>query len=188
MYTQMRIVGLAGSGSSKASRRATRRATRPRCEDLEGRALLSGVTAILNNSGIPKYGPANVLVITGDSGNDTIRLSEAFGLIWITGASSGPDRRHLVSPGGGGWSSMYGAIRASDVSKITISTGSGNDTVNINRSLSIPTFVYAGSGTDSLTTGGSNDTFFSGTGSDTYVSIGGTHNIIFGGVGTSAAR
>jgi len=178
---------LAGSGSSKASRRATRRAKRPRCEDLEGRALLSGVTAILNNSGIPKYGPANVLVITGDSGNDTIRLSESFGLIWITGASA-QDQIDVTwyPPGGGGWSSMYGAIRASDVSKITISTGSGNDTVNINRSLSIPTFVYAGSGTDSLTTGGSNDTFFSGTGSDTYVSIGGTHNIIFGGVGTSA--
>ena len=168
----------ASLGSSKTGRRAPRRATRPWCEEMEGRQLLSGITATLNCTGNPAKGPLNVLQITGTSGNDDIELSQTANTVSVQGV--------MIN-----WELPWETVSVPMVPtvyvvQVQISTGSGNDTVKIDPGTSIKTLVVAGNGTDSLITGGSNDTIFAGTGADTFVSIGGSHNYLFGGVGNSA--
>ena len=155
-----------------------RRALRPRCEDLEGRQLLSGITATLNNANGSAY-TTGVLMINGTAGDDIIHVTQSNGNLSVAGVAI-----NWTLPLLGTISSN--TVPAFDVSQIQINTLSGNDTVRIDPGITTQALVFAGNGTDLLTTGGSNDTFYPGDGADTFVALGGSRNVIFGGVGNSA--
>jgi Calpain family cysteine protease len=167
----------AGSATTKAGRRAMH----PRCEEMESRQLLSGITATLNSTGNAAYGPLNVLQINGSSGDDVIHLTQSGVSLSVSGVQI-----NWKPQGWGGYGFLVNTVAAFGVTQVQIATGSGNDTVKIDPGITTQTLVFAGNGTDSLIAGGSYDTLFAGTGSDTLISIGGSHNTIFGGVGSSA--
>ena len=68
--------------------------------------------------------------------------------------------------------------------RIVAYAGAGNDTIVVNSAITLPAFLYAGSGTDELVGGSGNNVLVGGGGADTL--IGGTgHNILIAGTGAS---
>jgi hypothetical protein len=173
----------AGPATSRAGRRAGRRKARPSCEVLEGRQLLSGVTASFNGIDNPRFGPTDILVVTGTKGNDNIHITESGGKISITGVEIAWTHRGARS---NAVTSNVSGLAEGLVSQIQVSTGSGNDTVRIDPGVTNSATVLAGNGTDSLITGGSNDVLNAGTGTDTLIALGGSNNVLVGGRGASA--
>lgn len=140
--------------------------------------MLSGVTASLNNASGQAF-VKGVLMINGTAGDDAIHLTQTNGSLAISGVPI-----IWTVPLLGSLTTL--SVPTTDVSQVQINTGSGNDSVMIDPGITTQALVFAGNGTDNLSTGGSYDTFFAGTGADTFVAIGGSHNVIFGGVGGSA--
>jgi len=181
-----REVRPAGSATSKAVRRAGRWRARPCCENLEGRQLLSNITATLNTTSYPADGPIGHLMVTGTSGNDNIHITESSGNLSISGISIAWTESVKIGRTPRVETVTVSSIPASDVTQIVVSTGSGNDTVRIDPGVTTSALVFAGNGTDMLITGGSNDELWAGTGSDTLIALGGSGNSLVGGTGTDS--
>lgn len=137
------------------NRAALRRATLW-CEALEDRALMA--TAAL---------AAGVLTVIGTEGDDRIRI---FG----DGAAL-----HVLDG-----TVEIGAFSSAEVTSITVNTGTGNDSVLVDRSVTQPAVLSAGDGDNKLSAGGGNttlntgngrDTLFGGTGTNTFSGDGGTN-------------
>ena len=141
--------------------------------------MLSGVTASFSGVGTS----ADVLLVTGTNGNDNIHITETSGKIAITGVQIALHQtvgvKHVVTK-------MVSSIPAGEVRQIQVSTGAGNDTVQIDPSVTNTAVVNAGNGTDSLITGGSNDVLEAGTGTDTLIALGGNNNFLVGAIGSRA--
>ena len=169
-----------GLGTTRAlDRRAYhrgRRTTRLGCENLEGRQLLSGISASLNQSFSPP-----VLVINGTpTGNDTIHVTESGGQISVAGVSISyrkPVGKGLSIP------ATEPNVLASSISSIQVIPGAGNDYIRIDSNVMTGTTVYAGNGNDTIIAGGGNENIMAGSGTDTVIAIGGTRTIVSGGSG-----
>ena len=108
----------------------------------------------------------NDLVVGGTSGNDNVSFT------------SGGAGKVTVTMNG----KSYGTFAVTG--RIIAYAGAGNDTIVVNSAITLPTFLYAGSGTDELVGGSGNNVLVGGTGADTL--IGGTgHNILIAGTGPS---
>ncbi len=109
----------------------------------------------------------NELVVDGTSGADN-----------VTFGSGGAGKVTVTMDG-----RSYGTFAVTG--RIVAYAGAtGNDTIIVSSAVTLPTFLYAGSGTDELVGGGGNNVLVGGTGADTL--IGGTgHNILIAGTGPS---
>lgn len=111
-----------------------------------------------------------VLSVYGTSGDDTILISPTSDLgevrVWLNGANAG-----RFSPSG----------------RIIIDGDSGNDTIRIDRRVTLPAWLEGGDGNDQLEGGGGNDLLDGGLGND--VLRGGPgRNILIGGADSDSLR
>jgi hypothetical protein len=97
--------------------------------------------------------------------------------VTVTGPSGGfftlRDTGAPMNPGAGCQRLTVNEVRCSSagVTRITVDTGAGNDTVNV--SAALPTRITGGTGNDSLTSGNAADTLLGGDGVDNLVALGG---------------
>jgi hypothetical protein len=155
--------------------RRRRGTVRLACENLEGRQMMSGITASLNTSFKPP-----VLVINGSpNSNDTIHVTESGGNVSVVGVSIAQTRVVAGVP-----ITIYAtSVPAASLGSIQIIPGAGNDLIQLDASVKVNATVYAGSGNNTVIAGSGTDTIWAGNGTDTLISIGGGHNTIFGGTG-----
>ncbi len=124
----------------------------------------------LDNRVMPSASLVNgVLLIDGTDGPDTVVVRQASGKISVRGQKIDVDGV-LVS-----------AVRAADVSRVSVATGLGSDIVNLS-SLRIPATVDAGGGDDVVTGGAGADVIDGGAGKDR-LSGGGGADVLRGGNG-----
>ena len=148
-------------------------------ENLEERSLLAAWLAnqldeiSVNSKGLVKLGTmapdaaGQVLAVTGTDRNDSISIRQqpsAPGVIecWVNNART---------------------VYSQPLQAIVVHGQKGNDTITIDRSLSIDAFLFGGAGNDTLTGGGGDDVLVGGDGND--VLLGGPGaDLIFGGLGS----
>lgn len=92
---------------------------------------------------------AEPLVITGTSAANTITANIADGVV------------HVFMDG------VETTAPISNVSRLRIDAGAGNDIVRIDASMTLPCLIYGGDGNDSLYGGSGKDTLYGGNGNDT---------------------
>lgn len=108
----------------------------------------------------------NDLVVDGTSGADNVSFT-----------SAGAGKVAITMDG-----KSYGTFAVTG--RIVAYAGTGNDTIVVSSAITLPAFLYAGSGTDELVGGSGNNVLVGGGGADTL--IGGTgHNILIAGTGPS---
>lgn len=113
-------------------------------------------TASLTNS---------VLTVFGNSGPDNIQISQSNGLVAIAGVPE--------------------TYAASQLRAIVVDAGDDADTIAVNANVTIETYLYGGSGNDSIHGGSGRNHIFGGNGNDTL--RGGTAaDELFGGAGTNS--
>jgi cyclophilin family peptidyl-prolyl cis-trans isomerase len=122
----------------------------------------SGVMLLMN----PNVPTEMDLVVSGTAGNDN-----------VTFTSAGAGKVAITMNG-----KSYGTFAVTG--RIVAYAGAGNDTIVVNSAITLPAFLYAGTGTDELVGGSGNNVLVGGGGADTL--IGGTgHNILIAGAGAS---
>lgn len=105
----------------------------------------------------------------------------------VVDGTSGADNVSFTSAGAGKVtvtmdSKTYGPYAVTG--RIVAYAGAGNDTIVVNSAITLPAYLYAGSGNDELVGGSGNNVLVGGSGSD--ILIGGTgHNILIAGTGPS---
>lgn len=109
---------------------------------------------------------SGILTITGTTGDDTIQV------------------RHTTNNGYRIDANAQAPIFITDpISLVLVQAGDGNDTIIINASVAVPTFVSGDAGNDTITTNGQrSDTLNGGEGNDT-LNAGGGNDLLFGGNG-----
>ena len=96
----------------------------------------------------------NFLTVVGDDTDNTIVLRQTNGQLTIDGG------RFVTSTG------PANSISAASVSGFTVIAGAGNDTVQIDSSVTIPGVIEGGDGNDTLAAGSGNTELFGGAGDD----------------------
>ena len=125
----------------------------------------------ISTTGVMLTADANIptetdLVVGGTTGNDSVSF-----------ASAGAGKVTVTMDG-----KSYGTYAVTG--RIVAYAGSGNDTIVVSSAITLPAYLYAGSGTDELVGGSGNNVLVGGGGADTL--IGGTgHNILIAGTGPS---
>ncbi|HEX3998714.1 MAG TPA: peptidylprolyl isomerase [Pirellulales bacterium] len=105
----------------------------------------------------------------------------------VVGGTSGADNVSFASAGAGKVTvtmdgKSYGTFAVTG--RIVAYAGAGNDMIVVSSAITLPAFLYAGSGADELVGGGGNNVLIGGSGADTL--IGGTgHNILIAGTGAA---
>lgn len=122
-------------------------------ERLEDRAV-PAATATLSNG---------VLTILGSAGADSIHLTQSGGNLLLTTTGQ--------------------AFALSQVQQIAIDSGDGDDTIALDASVTLPAWIYAGSGNDSVRGGSGANNIYGASGNDTLIG-GPSNDEIYGGAGT----
>jgi hypothetical protein len=147
------------------------RSAHAQLQPLESRVLMSAVPLTITTSVTPL---GTQLKITGTPGADVIDLKQVASELLLTT--------------GTGWKEDFTGTYCD----VLISSGAGNDTVTIDKSVKDNLIIMTGSGNDVINDGGSGadaiygngvDKIVAGTGNDTIVTIGGTSANIAGGSG-----
>jgi ELWxxDGT repeat protein len=128
-----------------------------------------------DNGTLPSLGSPDVLIngvltITGSDTDDQIVISRSPG---------DPSMLKVLSNGG------YGSIKLSQISKILVSAGGGNDLINFNEkygAIPFPSTIYGGTGNDTITGGSEQDRIYGGDGND-WIEGSGGNDIIYGDAG-----
>jgi uncharacterized protein YkwD len=107
----------------------------------------------------------SVLNVLGSYGADVIQISQASGVINVSGVAT--------------------VFDANQVKLISIEAGASDDVVTVSPSVSAPTWVFGNSGNDQIVTGGGNATVYGGGGDDT-ISGGAGADVLYGGLGTNS--
>jgi hypothetical protein len=68
-------------------------------------------------------------------------------------------------------------------SYLSIIDQSGDNSIEIGNNMTVPTCVWAGTGSDVISTGASDDSLHAGVGDDTLIALGGNDNVLFAGSG-----
>lgn len=137
------------------SARSARRYTPAVPEALDRREVpATGVTGLVPLTPV-LYAPTGVLTVIGNGNNNTISVTASGANISVLGKS----------------------FAASKVKMIVIAGEGGNDTIKVSTSVKIPTILYGGSGSDTITGGGGKNTIYGGGGADKLV--GGPLNDVF---------
>ncbi len=144
-----------------------------RAERLEARTFLSA-TAPYSIITVPYEGGVQ-LRVTGTSSNDVINVAQnAAGALVVTNGAA------------------YLQSFAGPFKSLAVDGGAGDDTIKIDASVKIETFLYGGAGNDKLYGGGGNNHLYGGLGTnylqagggnDVLVAVGGTKDTLVGGVG-----
>ncbi|MFM7150010.1 MAG: CAP domain-containing protein [Gemmataceae bacterium] len=158
------------SGSDGKAKQNAARATSLRLEGLEDRYALSGtgvptvVTPILSN---------NILTVHGTALNDTIEITSG-----VRSTPSGP--REIISVAGK-------AFWSSSVKFLVVVGESGNDTISISESITKPSRIFGGFGSDTILGGGGADQIYGGYDNDTIYGRAGD-DVLFGGMGVDVVE
>ena len=108
------------------------------------------------------------LVIAGSDGNDVITLRQADDVITLEVGA-------------------YVQVFSGSFAQITIDTFAGNDTITLAHSLSVPVWVRAGAGSDTLYAAGTGaDVLDGGAGDDLIISVGGAADRLAGSTGADS--
>jgi hypothetical protein len=138
---------------------------RPTIESLEKREMLAG--------NLQAFVQDRNLYVLGSTGNDTIRVSQSAGKIFITDTS--------IRVG----SSTVSGVAITSLAAIIIHGQAGNDVITVAASVTKDVTVYGGDGNDSITGGSGNNSLDGGAGDDR-LSAGpdaGKRNTLTGGTG-----
>jgi Ca2+-binding RTX toxin-like protein len=130
-----------------------------------------------------------VLTVMGTDGNDSIYVNQTSGWISIDEGPMGSQVTAIQTSSGSSW-----RVAASQVTRIVIDAGGGNDTVSLDTAgltgngdtpITIPAVVRGGTGNDSLMGGYGTDILLGGAGSDSLCGNSG-RDILVGGNGVDA--
>jgi len=105
-----------------------------------------------------------VLTIFGSSGQDNIDISQSNGLLTVSGISQ--------------------SYNASQIRAVVVDTGDDADTITVNPNVTIETFLFGGSGNDTIQGGSGRNHIYGGNGNDV-LRGGSSSDEVFGGAGTN---
>jgi uncharacterized protein YkwD len=106
-----------------------------------------------------------VLTFIGTTGADNIQVTQSHGVISASGVSQ--------------------TFAAASVGVIVIDGDEGNDTITVDASIHVPTWIYGGGGNDFIQGGGGANHIYGGAGDDTIIG-GSSSDVIFGGSGANS--
>lgn len=91
---------------------------------------------------------------------------------------------NLIIVGGAGDNQITVASLSESVSSLTVNGGAGDDAIAVDQSVTVPTTLSSGGGTDTLQAGGGTNTIIGGSGTTTFIDNGG-FNTFYEGTGSS---
>lgn len=150
------------AGRGQQASRCRRRTTNLRVDSLEDRYALSG-------TGIPTVVTASlsngILTVHGTANRDVINVNQSGNTITAAGKS----------------------FSASSVNSIVVLGEAGNDVITISQSITKPTRLFGGQGSDTIYGGGGADEIYGGSGNDKLYGRGG-NDVIYGGPGSDVVN
>ena len=140
-----------------------RRSTRTRTPAFPGRVARLRVEGMEERAVPSATASVNnrILTVQGSSGNDIINVGMSAGTLTAAGK----------------------VFTAANVDRIVVVANGGNDGVTIAATVTKPTRIFGGAGSDTVNGGGGADEIYGGDGADTVYGRGGS-DVIYGGLGT----